>query len=63
MLDHYIKRCHRILKDGSCQGGMTYYTELKFKKAEKALPLLRQELDRREAQQTKDLMHNLIHTL
>jgi len=56
MLDHYIKRCHRILKDGGC-------TELRFKQAEKALPVLRQELDRREAQQTKDLMHNLIHTL
>ncbi len=56
MLDHHIKRCHRILKDGSC-------TEIRFKQAEKALPVLRQELDRRETQQTKDVMHNLIHTL
>ncbi len=56
MLDHHINRCHRILKDGSC-------TELRFKQAEKALPVLRQELDRRAAQQTKDIMHNLIHTI
>ena len=61
MLDHYIKRCHRILKDGSCREGMTYYTELKFKKAEKALPLLRQELDRRDAKQAKNMMYHLIH--
>ena len=56
MLSHHIKRCHRILKDGSC-------TELRFKQAEKALPELRQELNRRDSQQTKDMMHNLIHTL
>ena len=56
MLSHHIKRCHRILKDGSC-------TEHTFKQAEKALPILRQENDRRKSEQSKDIMHNLIHTI
>lgn len=41
VLDEQIKDCHRILKDGD-------KSELKFKRAEQALPMLRQERNRRD---------------
>ena len=41
MLDEQIKQCHRIIKDGAND-------EATFKRAEKALPMLRQERNRRD---------------
>lgn len=56
MIDHYVRRCHFILKDG-CDD------KAKWETANKVLPILIREKDRRAAQQTKDIMHNLIHTI
>ena len=40
VLNEQIKQCHRILKDGA--------DEVTFEMAEKALPMLRQERNRRD---------------
>lgn len=52
MLNEQIKRCHRILKDGA--------DEATFKMAEKVLPMLAQERNRRENIYVKTRMQNLI---
>ena len=53
MLNEQIKKCHRILKDGADD-------EATFKMAEKLLPMLAQERNRRENIYVKRRMQNLI---
>ena len=52
MLNEQIRECHRILKDGA--------DEATFKMAEKVLPMLSQERNRRENIYVKRRMQNLI---
>ena len=46
MLNEQIRECHRILKDGA--------DEVTFEMAEKALPMLRQERNRRDTNELRN---------